>query len=123
MKPVLCKVHGYAVAGGSDIALCSDMSIMAETAEIGYMPAHVWGRPTTAMWVYRLGAEKAKRMLFTGDRVTGREAEAMGLILKAVPDKRLDEEVEDMDARMTTISVNQLAMQKWSLIRPSRQAV
>ena len=113
MKPVLCKVHGYAVAGGSDIALCSDMSIMAETAEIGYMPARVWGRPTTAMWVYRLGAEKAKRMLFTGDRVTGREAEAMGLILKAVPDKRLDEEVEDMDARMTTISVYQSALQKW----------
>ncbi len=123
MKPVLCKVHGYAVAGGSDIALCSDMSIMAETAEIGYVPARVWGRPTTAMWVYRLGAEKAKRMLFTGDRVTGREPKAMGLILKAVPDERLDEEVEDMDARMTTISVNQLAMQKWSLIRPLRQAV
>ena len=99
------------------------MSIMAETAEIGYMPAHVWGRPTTAMWVSRLGAEKAKRMLFTGDRVTGGQAEAMGLIRKAVPDERLDEEVEDMDARMTTISVNQLAIQKWSLIRPSRQAV
>ncbi len=49
MKPVICKVHGYAVAGGSDIALCADITIMAEDAEIGYMPARVWGTPTTAM--------------------------------------------------------------------------
>ena len=112
MKPVLCKVHGYAVAGGSDIALCADMTIMAETAEIGYMPARVWGSPTTAMWVYRLGAEKAKRMLFTGDRITGREAEEMGLVLKAIPDDRLDEEVEAMANRMASVPINQLAMQK-----------
>lgn len=78
LKPVVCKVHGFAVAGGSDIALCADMTFMGETAKIGYMPARVWGCPTTAMWVYRLGAEKAKRMMFTGDKVTGTEAEAMG---------------------------------------------
>ena len=112
MKPVLCRVHGYAVAGGSDIALCADMTIMAETAEIGYMPARVWGTPTTAMWVYRLGAEKAKRMLFTGDRVDGREAEAMGLVLKAVHDDQLDQEVEAIASRMASVPVNQLAMQK-----------
>ncbi len=111
-KPVLCKVHGFAVAGGSDIALCADMTIMAEDAEIGYMPARVWGCPTTAMWVYRLGAERAKRMLFTGDRITGREAADMGLILKAVPQGRLDDEVEQLAARMATVPVNQLAMQK-----------
>jgi len=64
------------------------------------------------MWVYRLGAEKAKRMLFTGDKITGREAEEMGLVLKAVPDDRLDEEVEAMAARMAGVPVNQLAMQK-----------
>ena len=112
MKPVLCKVHGYAVAGGSDIALCADMTVMAETAEIGYMPARVWGSPTTAMWVYRIGAEKAKRMLFTGDRITGREAEEMGLVLKAIPDDRLDKEVEAMANRMASVPINQLAMQK-----------
>jgi enoyl-CoA hydratase len=81
MKPVICKVHGYAVAGGSDIALCADMTIMADDAEIGYMPTRVWGTPTTAMWVQRLGPEKAKRMLFTGDRINGEQAEEMGLIL------------------------------------------
>jgi len=101
MKPVICKVHGFAVAGGSDIALCADLTIMGETAKIGYMPARVWGCPTTAMWVYRLGAEKAKRMLFTGDKISGREAEEMGLILKAVPDDQLDAEVEALAERLS----------------------
>ena len=112
MKPVICKVHGFAVAGGSDIALCADITFMGENAKIGYMPTRVWGTPTTAMWVYRLGAEKAKRMLFTGDKVDGREAEAMGLILKAVPDDRLDEEVENFAQRMASVPINQLVMQK-----------
>ena len=112
MKPVICKIHGFAVAGGSDIALCADITIMGETAKIGYMPTRVWGTPTTAMWVYRLGAEKAKRMLFTGDKVDGREAEAMGLVLKAVPDNELDDEVERFAERMASVPINQLAMQK-----------
>jgi len=112
MKPVICKVHGFAVAGGSDIALCADITIMGENAKIGYMPARVGGCPTTAMWVYRLGAEKAKRMLFTGEKITGREAEDMGLILKAVPEERLDEEVEAIANRMASVPINQMAMQK-----------
>ena len=112
MKPVICKVHGVAVAGGSDIALCADLTIMGDTARIGYMPSRVWGCPTTAMWVYRLGPEKAKRMMFTGDAITGREAAAIGLVLKSVPDDRLDDEVEALAGRMATVPVNQLAMQK-----------
>ncbi|MCU9846582.1 crotonase/enoyl-CoA hydratase family protein [Defluviimonas sp. WL0024] len=112
MKPVICKVHGFAVAGGSDIALCADITIMGDTAEIGYMPTRVWGCPTTAMWVYRLGPEKAKRMMFTGDRIAGPEAAEMGLVLKSVPDDRLDSEVEALAARMATVPINQLAMQK-----------
>ncbi|MFC6688817.1 crotonase/enoyl-CoA hydratase family protein [Jhaorihella thermophila] len=112
MKPVICKVHGFAVAGGSDIALCADLTIMADDAEIGYMPARVWGCPTTAMWVYRLGPERAKRMLFTGDRITGREAADMGLVLKSVAADDLDDEVEALAARMASVPVNQLAMQK-----------
>lgn len=111
-KPVIAKVHGFAVAGGSDIALCADMVVMAEDARIGYMPVRVWGCPTTAMWTYRLGPEKAKRMLFTGDKITGQEAEAMGLVLKAVPADKLDEEVEALAQRIATVPVNQLMMQK-----------
>lgn len=112
VKPVLCKVHGFAVAGGSDIALCADLTIMAEDAQIGYMPTRVWGCPTTAMWVYRLGAERAKRMLFTGDKISGRQAADMGLVLEAVPAEHLDDRVEELAARMATVPVNQLAMQK-----------
>ena len=111
-RPVLCKVHGYAVAGGSDIALCSDLIVMAEDAQIGYMPVRVWGCPTTAMWVYRLGPQRAKRMLFTGDKIDGREAERIGLVHKAVPADRLDAEVEALAERISTVPVNQLMMQK-----------
>jgi enoyl-CoA hydratase len=111
-RPVICKVHGFAVAGGSDIALCADIVVMEESAQIGYMPVRVWGCPTTAMWVYRLGAERAKRMLFTGDKIDGREAERLGLVLKAVPADRLDAEVEALAERMATVPVNQLMMQK-----------
>jgi enoyl-CoA hydratase len=111
-RPVICKVHGAAVAGGSDIALACDLVVMAEDARIGYMPARVWGCPTTAMWVYRLGAERAKRMLLTGDVVDGGEAERMGLVLKAVPSDVLDDEVEGLARRMASVPVNQLAMHK-----------
>jgi enoyl-CoA hydratase len=111
-KPTICKVHGYAVAGGSDIALCADIVLMAEDAKIGYPPARVWGCPTTAMWVYRLGAEKAKRMLFTGDLVSGIEAKAMGLVYDAVPAAKLDAAVESLAARMAGVPKNQLMMQK-----------
>lgn len=111
-KPVIAKVHGYAVAGGSDIALCCDFVVMEEDARIGYMPARVWGCPTTAMWVYRVGAEKAKRMLLTGDKIDGREAAAMGLVLKATPKAELDAEVEALADRMASVPVNQLVMQK-----------
>jgi enoyl-CoA hydratase len=111
-RPVVCKVHGFAVAGGSDIALCSDLVVMAEDAQIGYMPARVWGCPTTAMWVYRLGPERAKRMLLTGDKIDGREAERIGLVLKAVPAKSLDGEVEQLAERLASVPVNQLMMQK-----------
>ena len=112
MKPVICKVHGFAVAGGSDIALCADLTIMGDTAQIGYMPTRVWGCPTTAMWVQRLGPEKAKRMMFTGDKISGTEAAEMGLVLKSVPDDQLDDEVEALARRMATVPINQLAMQK-----------
>jgi enoyl-CoA hydratase len=111
-KPVICKVQGYAVAGGSDIALCADIVIMEDKARIGYMPARVWGCPTTAMWVYRLGAEKAKRMLLTGDTVDGTTAEKMGLVYQAVPRKDLDRTVDALARRMAGVPKNQLMMQK-----------
>ncbi|CAF1151291.1 unnamed protein product [Rotaria magnacalcarata] len=111
-KPTLCKIHGDALAGGSDIALCCDIILMANDARIGYMPARVWGCPTTAMWIYRLGIEKAKRMLLTGDKINGIEAEKLGLVLKSVPQEQLNDEVERLAQRMATVPINQLVMQK-----------
>jgi enoyl-CoA hydratase len=111
-KPTVARVHGPAVAGGSDIALCCDLVVMAEEAVIGYPPARVWGCPTTAMWVYRLGAERAKRMLLTGDLIDGREAARIGLVLEAVPRAALDERVAAIAARIAAVPKNQLMMQK-----------
>jgi enoyl-CoA hydratase len=111
-KPVIGLIHGDAVAGGSDIALCCDIIIMNETARIGYPPARVWWCPTTAMWVYRLGAEKAKQMLFTGDLISGKEEESMGLIFKAVPLDELDGEVKKLTDRIRGVPKNQLMMMK-----------
>lgn len=111
-KTVIAKIHGHAVAGGSDIAMCCDIIIMAEDAKIGYMPVRVWGCPTTAMWVFRLGAQKAKRMLFTGDKITGKEAAELGLALEAVPADQLDARVDELAERMAGIPRNQLMMQK-----------
>ena len=112
LKPTICKVHGYAVAGGSDIALSCDLVVIAEDARIGYMPARVWGCPTTAMWVYRLGAERAKRMLLTGDTIDGRTAAEWGLVLEAVPPAQLDARVEELADRIAGVPINQLVMQK-----------
>jgi enoyl-CoA hydratase len=111
-KPVIAKVHGWCVGGGTDLALCSDLIIAAEDAEIGYPPARVWGSPTTAMWIYRIGMERAKRLLLTGDSVSGREAQAIGLVTKAVPAAELDGEVDALARRVAQLPVNQLAMMK-----------
>src|SRR4051812_29189193 len=112
LKPTVCKVQGHAVAGGSDIALCCDLVVMADDARIGYMPARVWGCPTTAMWVYRLGAEKAKRMLLTGDTIDGRTAADWGLVVESVAADRLEARVEELADRMAGVPINQLVMQK-----------
>jgi enoyl-CoA hydratase len=111
-KPTVAKVRGYAVAGGSDIALSCDLIVMAEDARIGYMPARVWGCPTTAMWVYRLGPERAKRMLLTGDTIDGRQAADWGLASEAVPEPELDAAVERLADRMAGVPINHLVMQK-----------
>jgi enoyl-CoA hydratase len=110
--PTIAQVHGAAVAGGSDIALCCDLIVAADDARFGYPPARVWGVPTTMMWVQRLGAEQAKRLLFTGDVVDGREAERIGLILEAVPAAELTERVDVLARRIASVPRNQLAMHK-----------
>ena len=111
-KPVIAQVHGWCVGGGTDLALCSDLIFMAEDAQIGYPPARVWGEPTTMMWVYRLGLEHAKRLVLTGESLSGVEAERVGLASKAVPASQLAGEVEAMARKLATIPLNQLVMSK-----------
>jgi enoyl-CoA hydratase len=111
-KPVVCKVHGFCVAGGTDMALCSDLLVIAADAKIGYPPARVWGSPTTAMWAYRLGPQRAKRLLFTGDSLSGAEAVDWGLAIEAPSAADLDERTEALVARIARVPVNQLRMMK-----------
>ncbi len=111
-KPVLCKVHGYCVAGGTDMALCSDLLVIADDTKIGYPPARVWGSPTTAMWAQRLGPMRAKRLLLTGDSLTGAEAAEWGLATEAHPAIELDERFEELLERVARLPINQLVMMK-----------
>jgi enoyl-CoA hydratase len=111
-KPVIAQVHGWCVGGGTDMALCADLIYVAEDAQIGYPPARVWGEPTTVMWVYRLGLEHAKRLMLSGESLSGKEAERIGLASRAVPVTELPPVVEEMARRLATIPANQLAMSK-----------
>ncbi|MCC6876550.1 MAG: crotonase/enoyl-CoA hydratase family protein [Sandaracinaceae bacterium] len=111
-KPVVCKVHGFCVAGGTDMALCSDLLVIESDAKIGYPPARVWGVPTTMLWAHRIGIEKAKRLLFTGDCLSGREAVEWGLAIEHAPADRLDERVEILVERIARNPINQLVMHK-----------
>jgi enoyl-CoA hydratase len=111
-KPVVCRVHGFCVAGGTDMALCSDLLVIAQDAKIGYPPARVWGSPTTALWAHRVGAQRAKRLLFTGDSLSGSEALEWGLAIEAPPAQELVERTEVLLERIARMPVNQLMMMK-----------
>ncbi len=114
-KPVVCKVHGFCVAGGTDMALCSDLIVAEDAAKIGYPPARVWGVPTSMLWAHRVGIERARRMLLTGDSITGATAEEWGLASAAAPLERLDSEFESLLERIARLPINQLVMHKLAL--------
>jgi enoyl-CoA hydratase len=111
-KPVVAQVHGFCVGGGTDFALCSDLIVCAEDARIGYPPARVWGSPTTAMWTYRLGLERSKRLLLTGDPLDGRRAVEWGLASECHPAADLDAATLALCRRVALLPANQLQMMK-----------
>ena len=111
-KPVIAQVHGFCVGGGTDFALCSDLIVCAEDCRIGYPPARVWGSPTTMMWTYRLGLERSKRLLLTGDALDGRRAAEWGLASEAVPADQLDDAGLALAERVGRLPKNQLHMMK-----------
>jgi enoyl-CoA hydratase len=111
-KPVIAQVHGFCVGGGTDFALCSDLIVCAEDCRFGYPPARVWGSPTTAMWIYRIGLERSKRLLLTGDALDGRRAVEWGLASECVPEAELDEAGLELAGRVAKLPSNQLHMMK-----------
>jgi enoyl-CoA hydratase len=111
-KPVIAQVHGYCVGGGTDLALCSDLIVCADDCRIGYPPARVWGSPTTAMWMYRLGLERSKRLLLTGDALDGRRAVEWGLASESVSSDEIDGAAFALARRVALLPSNQLHMMK-----------
>jgi enoyl-CoA hydratase len=111
-KPTLAAVQGWCIGGGTDMVLCADCVVAGEGATFGYPPARVWGTPTTAMWVYRMGLEQAKRYLLTGDAIPAPEAARIGLILEAVPDAELENRARALAERMAQLPTTQLVMLK-----------
>jgi len=111
-KPTVAAVQGWCVGGGTDMVLCADLIVAAESARFGYPPARVWGTPTTAMWVYRLGLERAKRYLLTGDEIPARTAAEIGLVLEVVPDEQLRAHATALARRIAKVPLNQLVMLK-----------
>lgn len=114
-KPTVAKLHGFAVAGGTDIALFADLIIAAEDTTMGYPPTRVWGIPAGGMWAHRVGDQRAKRLLFTGDAFTGREAAEWGLAVEAPPADQLDERTERLLERIAGTPINQLMMLKLAM--------
>ena len=114
-KPTVAKLHGLCVAGGTDIALFADQIVAAADTKIGYPPTRVWGIPAAGMWAHRLGDQRAKRLLFTGDTITGAEAAEWGLAVEAPPPDELDERTEALLARIARVPLNQLMMAKLAL--------
>ena len=111
-KPVVCKVHGFCVAGGTDMALCSDLLVVEDEAKIGYPPARVWGVPTTALWAWRMGPARAKRLLLTGDAMDGKTAADWGFACASVPEVRLDSAAFALCERIARLPANQLQFMK-----------
>ena len=114
-KPVVCKVHGFCVAGGTDMALCSDLIVAEDKAKIGYPPARVWGVPTSMLWAHRIGLERARRLLLTGDSITGATAAEWGLVSEAAPLDQLEGRFEALLERIARVPINQLVMHKLAI--------
>ncbi|MBL7213483.1 MAG: crotonase/enoyl-CoA hydratase family protein [Desulfobacteraceae bacterium] len=111
-KPVIARVHGWCVGGGSDMALLSDVIIASDDARFGTPYSRVWGCYLTGLWFYRLGLTRTKLLALTGDSIDGKEAERIGLINKAVPVEKLEEEVQYWARKMARCPTSQLAAMK-----------
>lgn len=90
--PVIAQIHGHCLAGGTDLAGHCDLVITAEDASIGFPAVRSMGVALTQMWIYHVGPQWAKRLLLTGDTMTGKLAAGIGFALTAVPSADLEPE-------------------------------
>jgi enoyl-CoA hydratase len=111
-KPVIAQVHGWCVGGGSDYALCADLIVASEDAQIGTPYSRVWGAYLSGMWIYRLGLARAKYHALTGRPLSGREAAEVELINEAVPFEQLEDRVRELAEELASLPLGQLAAQK-----------
>jgi enoyl-CoA hydratase len=111
-KPVIAQVHGWCVGGGSDTALCADIVIASDDAQIGTPYSRMWGSYLSGMWLYRLGLTKAKEYALSGKPLSGVEAARVELINKSVPFAELEAEVARTAAQLAAIPASQLAAMK-----------
>ncbi|MBF0278855.1 MAG: enoyl-CoA hydratase/isomerase family protein [SAR324 cluster bacterium] len=112
LKPVIAQVHGYCLAGGSELAFMCDLTIMAEDAQTGYPPVRSISTPDTLFHPWLGGIKMAKRMLFTGDTITGKEAAACGMATMAVPADKLEEETENIARRIALVPTDMISLTK-----------
>lgn len=111
-KPVIAKLHGHCVAGGTDLALYCDMLVAADDARIGFPATRAMGSPPNHMWIYNVGPQWAKRFLLTGDIVLGKDAAKLGLVMDAVPPNELDARVAALASGMASLDPELLACNK-----------
>ena len=111
-KPVIAQVHGWCVGGGSDMALCADLVVASDDARIGTSYSRMWGCYLSGMWLYRLGLTRAKEYALTGKPLSGIEAAEAGLINASVPFARLETDVAERAAQLTSIPSSQLSAMK-----------
>jgi enoyl-CoA hydratase len=110
--PTVAQVHGPCLAAGTDLALCCDLIVCAEDARIGYPAVRSMGAPATHMWLYHLGPQWTKRLLLSGDSITGAKAAEIGFALEAVAPERLDQHVLELATRISWVPRDLLAVNK-----------
>jgi enoyl-CoA hydratase len=111
-KPVIARVQGNCLAGGTDLALMCDMVVAADDARIGFPAARANGTPPQNMFIYHVGPQWAKRLLMTGDWISGKDAARIGLVMDSVPAQDLDSAVDELARRVALVDSELLAAHK-----------
>jgi len=117
-KPVIAMVHGYCLAGATQLCICTDMIFVADTARIGFPSIPAGAGYVSAMWNWMVGPHRTKYMAFLpGSQISGKEAEAIGFATRAFPADKLEEETYGYARRVAKVPAEKLALEKLALNR------